>query len=61
MGQIGVVISTGPEASSPERHLLTKIPRALEAPYFYAIEGNKVDKYGTAGQEPIQTFTGASI
>ena len=34
---------------------------ALLAPFFYAIEGNYVDKYGTAGQDPIQTFTGASI
>ena len=61
IGLIGVVILTGPEASFPDRHLLIFIPLALLAPFFYAIEGNYVDKYGTAGQDPIQTFTGASI
>ena len=61
IGLIGVVILTGPEASLPDRHLLIFIPLALLAPFFYAIEGNYVDKYGTAGQDPIQTFTGASI
>ena len=57
IGLIGVVILTGPEASFPDRHLLIFIPLALLAPFFYAIEGNYVDKYGTAGQDPIQTFT----
>ena len=61
IGLIGVIILTGPEASFPDRHLLIFIPLALLAPFFYAIEGNYVDKYGTAGQDPIQTFTGASI
>ncbi len=61
IGLIGVFILTGPEASFPDRHLLIFIPLALLAPFFYAIEGNYVDKYGTAGQDPIQTFTGASI
>ncbi len=61
IGLLGVVILTGPEASFPDRHLLIFIPLALLAPFFYAIEGNYVDKYGTAGQDPIQTFTGASI
>ena len=61
IGLIGVIILTGPETSFPDRHLLIFIPLALLAPFFYAIEGNYVDKYGTAGQDPIQTFTGASI
>ena len=61
IGLLGVVILTAPEASFPDRHLLIFIPLALLAPFFYAIEGNYVDKYGTAGQDPIQTFTGASI
>ena len=61
IGLLGVVILTAPAASFPDRHLLIFIPLALLAPFFYAIEGNYVDKYGTAGQDPIQTFTGASI
>ncbi len=61
IGLLGVVLLTGPEASFPDRHLLIFIPLALLAPFFYAIEGNYVDKYGTVGQDPIQTFTGASI
>ena len=61
IGLLGVVILTAPKASFPDRHLLIFIPLALLAPFFYAIEGNYVDKYGTAGQDPIQTFTGASI
>ena len=61
IGFSGVIVLTAPEASFPDRHLLIFVPLALLAPFFYAIEGNYVDKYGTAGQDPIQTFTGASI
>ena len=61
IGFLGVFVLTAPEASFPDRHLIIFIPLALLAPFFYAIEGNYVDKYGTAGQDPIQTFTGASI
>ena len=61
IGFLGVFVLTAPEASFPDRHLIIFIPLALLAPFFYAIEGNFVDKYGTAGQDPIQTFTGASI
>ena len=61
VGFCGVLVLTGPDAGIPDKVLLIFIPLALVAPLFYALEGNYVDKYGTSGQDPIQTFTGVSI
>ena len=60
-GFAGVLILIGPEASLPERAMIVFIPLAMVAPLFYAIEGNVVAKFGTAGLDPIQLLCGASI
>jgi len=60
LGLLGVLLIVAPEASLPERAMVLFIPLALIAPLFYALEGNVVAKYGTAGADPIQLLCGAS-
>ena len=37
------------------------LPLALVAPALYALEGNVVARYGTAGMDPVQLLFGASV
>jgi len=60
-GLLGVLLIVGPDASLPERAMIVFIPLALVAPTFYAIEGNVVAKWGTAGLDGIDVLFGASI
>ncbi|MEM8553917.1 MAG: DMT family transporter [Pseudomonadota bacterium] len=60
LGLCGVALIALPEASLPERAMVVFLPLALIAPLFYAIEGNVVAKWGTAGLDPIQTLAGTS-
>ena len=57
---MGVLIIVTPEASLPDRALIAFIPLALVAPAFYALEGNIVARWGTAGLSPIEVLFGAS-
>ncbi|MEM9975871.1 MAG: DMT family transporter, partial [Pseudomonadota bacterium] len=57
----GVLLIVAPEASLPERAMVAFIPLALIAPAFYALEGNVVARWGTAGLDPIQLLFGASV
>ncbi len=61
LGLIGVLLIVAPEASLPERAALIFIPLALVAPAFYALEGNVVAKWGTAGLGPVAVLYGASV
>jgi drug/metabolite transporter (DMT)-like permease len=61
LGLLGVLLLVGPEASLPERWMIAFIPLALVAPAFYALEGNVVAKWGTAGLDPLQVLLGASL
>lgn len=56
----GVALIALPEASLPERAMVAFLPLALIAPFCYAIEGNVVAKFGTAGLDPVQVLFGAS-
>jgi drug/metabolite transporter (DMT)-like permease len=60
-GLLGVMLIVGPDASLPERSMIVFIPLALIAPTFYAVEGNVVAKWGTAGLDGIDVLFGASI
>ncbi len=60
LGLAGVALIALPEASLPERAMLAALPLALVAPFLYAIEGNVVARWGTAGCDAIQTLCGAS-
>jgi drug/metabolite transporter (DMT)-like permease len=59
-GLAGVAMIVGPEAGLPDPALAVFIPLALVAPVFYALEGNYVARWGTAGLDPIQLLFGAS-
>lgn len=61
LGLGGVVLIVGPEASLPDPAMAAFIPLALLAPFFYAVEGNLVSRWGTSGMDPVQTLFGASI
>jgi len=56
----GVALIVAPETSLPDPALAIFIPLALIAPFFYAVEGNIVGKWGTLGLDPIQVLFGAS-
>jgi drug/metabolite transporter (DMT)-like permease len=60
LGLIGVGFIAFPEASLPERAMIAFLPLALVAPFCYAIEGNIVARWGTAGLDPVQVLFGAS-
>ena len=59
-GLAGVACIVLPDASLPERAMLAAIPLALIAPFCYALEGNLVARFGTAGMDAIQVMFGAS-
>jgi len=60
LGLIGVALIALPEASLPDRVMVAFLPLALIAPFCYALEGNIVAKWGTAGLDPVQVLFGAS-
>ena len=60
-GLVGVMLIVLPEASLPDRAVLIFVPLAMVAPFFYALEGNAVARWGTAGMDPVQVLYGASI
>lgn len=60
LGLVGVALIAFPETSLPDRSMLAALPVALAAPLLYAIEGNVVARWGTAGCDAIQALCGAS-
>ncbi|GHE03134.1 hypothetical protein U879_19255 [Defluviimonas sp. 20V17] len=61
LGLAGVALIALPHGSLPDRAAVLWLPVALIAPVFYALEGNIVAKWGTAGLDPIQLLFGASL
>lgn len=61
LGLLGVVLIALPEASLPGPGLTGWLLLALVAPFFYAVEGNYVARWGTAGCGPVEVLLGASI
>ena len=61
LGLVGVMLIALPEASLPERAMVAFLPLALVAPFFYGLEGNVVDRWGTAGLSPVEVLHGASV
>lgn len=60
LGLCGVALIALPEASLPDRAMIVFLPLAMIAPLCYALEGNWVARFGTAGLDPIQVLFGAS-
>ena len=60
-GLAGVVIIALPQAGLPGGVALVWVALAMIGPLFYAIEGNVVAKWGTAGLDPVQAMFAASV
>lgn len=60
LGLAAVALIALPEASLPDRAMVAVLPLALIAPFCYAVEGNIVARWGTAGLDPVQVLFGAS-
>jgi drug/metabolite transporter (DMT)-like permease len=60
LGLAGVALIVGPDAGLPEPGMAAWIPLALVAPAFYALEGNVVARFGTAGLDPVSLLFLAS-
>lgn len=61
LGLCGVALIALPEASLPDPAMVAFLPLAMVGPLFYALEGTFVQRYGTAGMDPIQAMFGASV
>ncbi|MGL6209095.1 MAG: EamA family transporter, partial [Paracoccaceae bacterium] len=61
LGLCGVALIALPEASLPDPAMVAFLPLALVGPLFYAMEGTFVQKFGTAGMDPIQAMFGSSL
>jgi drug/metabolite transporter (DMT)-like permease len=61
LGLTGVALIALPGTSLPDPAMAGWIPLALIPAMLYACEGNYVARFGTAGMDPLQVLTGASI
>jgi drug/metabolite transporter (DMT)-like permease len=61
LGLMGVALIALPRSSLPEAGMLAFLPLALLGPFFYAVEGTFVSRYGMAGMDPVQAMFGASL
>lgn len=59
LGLAAVALIALPQTSLPDRAMIAVLPLALIAPFCYALEGNIVAKWGTAGLDPVQVLFGA--
>lgn len=60
LGLAAVILLVAPEGSLPAA-VVWWVPLGLVAPFFYAIEGNYVARFGTLGLDPLQVLLGASL
>lgn len=60
LGLAGVSVLAHPAAGTAGL-ALAWVAVALLAPFFYAVEGNTVARWGTGGTDPVQLLLGASI
>jgi drug/metabolite transporter (DMT)-like permease len=60
-GVLGVALIALPQTSLPSPDMVAWLPVALIGPLFYAMEGNYVAKWGTAGLDAVQAMFWASL
>ncbi len=60
-GLVGVALIALPEASLPSPAMVAFLPIAMIGPLFYALEGNYVARFGTAGMDAVQAMFLASV
>ncbi|WP_395543301.1 DMT family transporter [Neotabrizicola sp. sgz301269] len=61
LGLTGVAMIALPGASLPDRAMVAFLPLAMVGPFFYALEGTYVARYGMEGMDPVQAMFGASV
>ena len=61
LGAVAILLLLGPEASLPDPSAALFVLVAMIAPFFYAIEGNFVAKFGLAGFNPVEALFWASL
>ncbi len=61
LGLSAILLIALPETSLPDRAMVWWLPLAIVAPLFYAIEGNFVARFGTAGLDPVQVLLGSCV
>lgn len=61
LGFCGVLFLVLPEAALPDRAMLLVLPIALVAPFFYALEGNIMARWGGTALRPGQVLLGSSL
>ena len=60
-GLAGVALIALPSAGLPDAGMAAYLPIAMIGPLFYAVEGNYVARFGTAGMDAVQAMCLASI
>lgn len=60
-GLAGVGLIALPGVSLPDKAMIAWLPIAIVGPVCYAIEGNIVARWGTAGLDPVQAMFAASV
>ena len=60
-GLAGVALIAAPGAALPDAQMVRWLPLAMVGPVFYALEGNIVARWGTAGLDPVQAMFAASL
>lgn len=60
-GLAGVALIALPRSSLPDPAMAAYLPVALIGPFFYALEGNFVARFGMAGMDAVQAMFGASL
>ena len=60
-GLVGVALIAWPSSSLPDAGMAAYLPIAMIGPQFYALEGNYVAKFGTAGMDAVQAMFLASV
>lgn len=60
-GLLGVALIALPQSSLPSPEMVAWLPVAMIGPLFYALEGNIVAKWGTAGLDAVQAMFWASL
>jgi len=61
LGLTGVALIALPRTSLPDPAMVAFLPLAMVGPFFYALEGTFVSRFGMAGMDPVQAMFGASL
>jgi len=61
LGMVGVALIVLPRASLPDPAMVAFLPLAMVGPFFYALEGVFVARFGTGGMHPIAAMFGTMV